>query len=218
MRGVYISRPTQSRYSAVWDVKVVLDFFRQWKGNAELSLKELSLKTATLVALVSAQRVQSLHKLDLDCMAREKDRITFKFDLLKQSRPSIKSPIMELCSYSGNPKMCVVETLSHYLERTQLFREHETKLFLTYQKPYHAVSASTLSRWIKSMLKLAGIDTSRFRAHSTRAASSSAAKKAEVPIMDVLSTGGWSSERVFARHYSVPIQNKGNFAEAIYKS
>ena len=36
--------------------------------------------------------------------------------------------------------------------------------------------------------------------------------------MDVLSTGGWSSERVFARHYSVPIQNKGNFAEAIYKS
>ena len=83
MRGVYISRPTQSRYSAVWDVKVVLDIFRQWKGNAELSLKELSLKTATLVALVSAQRVQSLHKLDLDCMAREKDRITFKFDLLK---------------------------------------------------------------------------------------------------------------------------------------
>ena len=56
MKGDYISRPTQPRYSAVWDVKVVLDFFRQWKGNAELSLKELSLKTATLVALVSAQR------------------------------------------------------------------------------------------------------------------------------------------------------------------
>ena len=68
------------------------------------------------------------------------------------------------------------------------------------------------------IFKLAGIDTSRFGAHSTRAASSSAAKKAGVPIMDVLSTGGWSSERVFARHYSVPIQNKGNFAEAISKS
>ena len=29
MRGVYISRPTQSRYTVVWDVKVVLDYFRQ---------------------------------------------------------------------------------------------------------------------------------------------------------------------------------------------
>ena len=81
MSVVYISRPTQSRYTIVWDVKVVLDYFRQWKDNKELSLKELSFKTTTLVALVSAQRVQSLHKLDLDCMTQENDRIAFKFDL-----------------------------------------------------------------------------------------------------------------------------------------
>ena len=72
----------------------MLDYFRQWKDNKELSLKELSLKATTLVALVSAQRVQSLYKLDLDCMTQENDRITFKVDLLKQSRPSFKSPIM----------------------------------------------------------------------------------------------------------------------------
>ena len=192
MRGVYISRPTQSRYTIVWDVKVVLDYFRQWKDNKELSLKELSFKTTTLVALVSAQRVQSLHKLDLDCMTQENDRIAFKFDLLKQSRPSVKSPIMELCAYPENPKICVVKTLSHYLERTQLFREQESKLFLTYQKTYHAVRASTISRWIKCMLKQAGIDTTKFGAHSTRAPSSSASSSApkQVPIMDILSTGG----------------------------
>lgn len=68
MKGAYISRPTQSRYTTVWDVKVVLDFFRQMEDNSELSLKELSLKTTTLVALVSAQRVRSLNNLDLDCM------------------------------------------------------------------------------------------------------------------------------------------------------
>ena len=219
MRGVYISRSTQSRYTTVWDVKVVLDYFRQWKDNNELSLKELSLKTTTLVALVSAQRVQSLHKLDLDCMTQENDRMAFKFDLLKQSRPSVKSPIMELCAYSENPKICVVKTLSHYLERAQSFREQETKVFLTYQKPHHAVSVSTISHWIKSMLKQAGVDTSNFGAYSTRAASSSAAKQAGVPIMDILSTEGWSSERTFARHYfSVPIKTKNTFAEAICKT
>lgn len=89
---------------------------------------------------------------------------------------------------------------SHYFERTQLFREQETKMFLTYQKPHHAVSANTISRWIKCVLKQVGIDTSKFGAHSTRAASSSLAKQAGVPIIDILSTGGRSSERTFARY------------------
>ena len=137
--------------------------------------------------------------------------MAFKFDLLKQSRPSVKSPNMELCAYSENPKLCVVKTLSHYLERTQSFREQETKVFLTYQKPHHAVSASTISRWIKSMLKQAGVDTSNFEANSTRAASSSAANKQESPLWIYLALG----ERTFARHYSVPIKKKNTFAEAI---
>ena len=88
-------------------------------------------------------------------------------------------------------------------------------MFLTYQKPHNAVSASTISRWVKSLLKRAGVGSSKFGAHSTRATSSSAAKQAGVPIMDILSIGEWSSERTFARHYSVPIQKKNNFAEAI---
>ena len=49
----------------------------------------------------------------------------------------------------------------------------------------------------------------------TRAASSSAAKQVGVPIMDILRTGAWSSERTFARHYSVHIRKKNKFAEAI---
>ena len=130
-------------------------------------------------------------------MTQENDKVTFKFDLLKQSRSSVKSSIMELCACPENSKICVVKTLPHNLERTQLFKEQESKLFLTYQKPHHAVSTS----WIKCMLKQAGIDTSKFGAHSTRAASSSAAKQAGVPIIDTLSTGGWSSERTFAGHY-----------------
>lgn len=65
------------------------------------------------------------------------------------------------------------------------------------------------------MLKLAGIDKSKFGAHSSRAASFSAARQAGVPIMGIPRTGEWSSERTLARHYSVPIQKKNNFSEAI---
>lgn len=80
--------------------------------------------------------------------------------LLKQSRPSIKSPVIEFIKYPDNHKICVMNALLSYIERTQTMRESETKLFLTYQKPYHAACPSTFSRWIKSTLTLAEIDTS----------------------------------------------------------
>ena len=72
-------------------------------------------------------------------------------------------------------------------------------------KPHKEVSKATISRWIKCLLSEAGIDTDIFSAHSTRAASSSAAKASHVPINDILKTAGWSSERTFAKHYCVPI-------------
>ena len=151
-------------------------------------------------------------------MMQEKDKFTFTFDLLKQSRPAVKSPVMELCSFPENLKICVVRTWSRYLKRTQSLREQETQLFLTYQKPYHAVRASTLRRWIMSMLKLAGVDTTRFSAHSTRSASSCAASRAGGPLVAIHRTGGSSSEQTFPKHYCVPIQHKNTFSEAIHKA
>ena len=94
--GVFNLRPTQSRYTMVWDVKIFLNMLRQWKDNSELTLKELTLKTVTLVALITAQRVQSIHQFDLSTMLKGEQKLAFNLELLKQSRPSIKSPIIEI--------------------------------------------------------------------------------------------------------------------------
>lgn len=42
-------------------------------------------------------------------------------------------------------------------------------------KETNSVSSSTIARWLKEVLHLAGIDTSIFKAHSYRSASTSAA-------------------------------------------
>jgi len=126
MRGVFNSRPTQSRYTMVWDVKIVLNMFRQWKDNSELTLKELTLKTVTLVALITAQRVQSIHQFDLSTMLKGEQKLAFKLELLKQSRPSIKSPIIEIVKYPHCKKICVMDALFSYIERTEAMREDET--------------------------------------------------------------------------------------------
>jgi len=67
----------------VWDVKIVLDMFRQWKDNSELTLKELTLKTVTLVELITAQRAQSIHQFDLSTMLKGEQKLAFKLELLE---------------------------------------------------------------------------------------------------------------------------------------
>ena len=61
-----------------------------------------------------------------------------------------------------------------YLQRTCLIRGDHNQLFISHYKP---VCKDTISRWIKRMMYEAGINTALFKSHSTRAASSSAAKR-----------------------------------------
>ena len=164
MKGVYESRPVQCRYSAVWDVKDILDMFRNWNANDKLSLKDLSLKTVTLMALVSAERVQSLHSLNTVNMVQHDKSITFPLGIIKQSRPSVKSKVIELHEYPKDEKLCVVKTINCYIDRTAHLRGDETKLFITHAKPYHAASADTLQRWIKSCMSQANVNTDMFSA------------------------------------------------------
>ncbi|CAC5369294.1 unnamed protein product [Mytilus coruscus] len=80
-----------------------------------------------------------------------------------------------------------------------------TQLFITHSKPFKPVACATIVRWIKTVLKLAGIDTDMFKAHSTRTASTSAAFSAGMPINDILKAAGWGNESVFGRFYQKKI-------------
>jgi hypothetical protein len=59
MKGVCENRPSLSRYSATWDIAVVLKYLGKMHPADKLSLKELTLKVVTLLALLSGQRRQT---------------------------------------------------------------------------------------------------------------------------------------------------------------
>jgi hypothetical protein len=88
-------------------------------------------------------------------------------------------------------------------------------LFITYIKPHGRASKDTIARWIKTVLSLSGIDISVFKAHSTRSASKSAASELGVPITDILSTVGWSSDCTFTTHYNKVVTEPQNMGDAI---
>ena len=74
-----------------------------------------------------------------------------------------------LTQYTPDQRLCVVASLREYLKRTKTLRNNQ--LLISYPKPHKGVTTDTISRWLKLVLKLAGIDTAKFNGYSTRAAS-----------------------------------------------
>ncbi|XP_071502116.1 uncharacterized protein [Diadema antillarum] len=210
MRGVFQLRPPRPRYSEIWDVNIVFRYLRSLAPANSLSLKQLTMKLCMLLALISTQRVQTLHCLNLDSMILKQSMVSFKVnEHLKQSRPGNFGLDVLLKAYPPDRRLCVVTYIKAYLRRTKEIRGEESHLFISFRKPFKRVTAQTISRWIKEIMTGAGIDTTMFSAHSTRAASSSAANRADVPIPLILAKAGWSKERTFRKFYDKPLQEEG---------
>lgn len=174
MKGIFQEKPPRPKYTEIWDVSIVLEYLQSLSPVDTLSLKELTLKLVVLILLVSGQRGQTVHMLNIDRMSFSNNCYTFQLvGHLKQSRPGVNNPLVKLTAFEDKT-LCVVSTLKEYLTRTQNLRGSEGQLFVSYQKPFRKVSRDTISRWVKTVLTDSGIDTSRFKSHSTRAASTSA--------------------------------------------
>lgn len=75
-------------------------------------------------------------------------------------------------------------------------------------KPYNNASKTTIGRWIKAVHKTAGVDINKYKPHSTRQASTSAAvRTVNVPINKVMKAAGWSNESTFRKYYNKPVVN-----------
>ncbi|GFO39548.1 reverse transcriptase/ribonuclease h/methyltransferase [Plakobranchus ocellatus] len=100
--------------------------------------------------------------------------------------------------------------------RNFLAELHTSKASFSALCSARAISRDTVSRWIRTLLDLSGIDLTLFTAHSTRAASTSAAARAGLPLASILNSAGWSSECTFARFYRKEI--KTNFGQALLQA
>lgn len=221
LKGVYKIRPCFPKYQSTWDTNIVLDFISQWYPNEELPLNTLTKKMVTLLALSTAQRVQTLSLITLANIKINDSDIEIIIDeLVKTSAPGRVQPHLAIPYYPNKREICPAKTVIAYLEITRSFRggSNSERLILTTKKPYHSATASTISRWIKQVLKESGVDTSVYSAHSARHAATSAAGRRGVSIEVIKKTAGWSGNSlVFGRFYNRPVHsnNSFNFANAI---
>ena len=158
-----------------------------------------------LLALLTVQRTQTLHCLDVNHMdMSDKKCICYLSSLQKHFRPGKHQKPLELEAFDHQPNLCVIRHLKAYVDKTSVHRGHTNRnqLLLSFQKPFKPVSKDTISRWIKNVLKDAGIDTTTFGAHSNRAASTSVAAKAGTPLEVILESAGWSNCATFANFFT----------------
>ena len=137
---------------------------------------------------------------------------------IKQSKPGVKPLVIKFTSYPAAPCICVVTALRTYLPCTKSQRGDNKQLFISYLKPFKPVSRSTISRWIKVVMRKSGINVKMFHPHSTRVAATPKANASLVPLDQILATAGWSSASTFAKFYNKPFDFKNSFAESILQS
>ena len=216
LKGVYELKPALPRYSEVWKVSTVLDHLKTYKFANELTLKELTIKLTMLLCLLTAQRCQTIHQFDLNYIQAldDKYRITV-MQKVKQSKPGRHLEPMELLEYVEDRKLCVVTHLRQYLGRTSQLRGQYGQLLLSYVKPHKPVSKETISRWVKFVLQEAGIDVSKYAAHSSRAASTSHAARQGLNLQEIMKAAGWTCATTFERFYNKQTNSEPNFGNFI---
>ena len=117
LKGIFNEKPPLPRYTTTWNVDTVLTYLKTLHPVAGLSLKLLTLKLKALLALVTAQRAQTLVALDTTYMSITPNTITFvAAAMLKTSKPS-KDPLqLIICRFSEDVSLCPYLTLQEYLQ------------------------------------------------------------------------------------------------------
>ena len=220
MSGVFNRKPTFPRYAETWDSQTVLNHLKGYPDIKEMTLKQLTLKMTMIMALVTAQRTQTLKLLSIEDMQVKPGEYFFQItSLLKQTSASggrhrhLQPVIFK--KYNHDKSLCVFSLLEEYIARSVKLRGSCSQLLLCHVKPNGPASKDTISRWLKQVMTASGLDTSIFKPHSTRSAATAAAKVADVPLDEIMATAGWRTSSVFAVFYNKPLSSDKSFVSSV---
>ena len=219
-KGIYKLKPSRSKYARTWNVSLVLDKIANWFPLDKLNFQELIEKLVILLALGTGHRVQTLSLIPVDKIVFSNSGVEIKIEaLIKTSSPGACQPCLVLPFFREKPELCAASTSKCYLERTSSLRGNASTLFISIKKPHNTVGTQTLSRWIKNVLFVCGVDK-QFTAHSTRHASTSLAFKKGLDLRIIKNTVGWSdrSSAFAAKFDNRPIVESDSFFASVMSS
>ena len=101
MKGIFHLRPSQSRY---------ISYLKNLGPNDSLSLKQLTLRTATLLIILARRRIPTLHMLSVIRTHQSLDKVIFHIiGLIKCSKPTRPSQPVPYRAYVEGELLCLVK-------------------------------------------------------------------------------------------------------------
>ena len=177
-------------------------------------MKHLTLKTVSLVALTSCDRAQTLHLLSVEHVHISAHGIEFVVpEVLKTSKMGKAARVVTCVSWEDD-RLNVCKYIHNYIDRSFKFRikairrglDKPTQLFLSHRTG-RPVKRASISRWIREVLGMAGIDMSSFGPGSSRGASSSAAARQGASAQQIMAAGSWSNLGTFKKFYNKTVED-----------
>ena len=87
-----------------------------------------------LLALITGQRIQTLHSLDLTFMNIENDHVNIDIhEILKTSKPGNHLPPLFFPVFVEEQRLCIVTVLKEYIQRTEHVLLHIRNLIINQQ-------------------------------------------------------------------------------------
>nr|CAH7766360.1 unnamed protein product [Callosobruchus chinensis] len=215
LEGIARLRPATPRYNVTWNPPSVLKYLKDL--DTIDSLKRLSEKLASLMALITGGRLQTLALIKISNIVYDNMGLQISItDIIKTSLVSKVQPYIRIPFHHDDPHLLVATFTNMYINVTKNIRGEEDYLFITFSKPHKRAKSQTIARWIKTTLQAAGVDTNTFKPQSTRHASTSAAFRRGIPLETIYNTAGWTeSSSTFGRFYNRPILACNTFADTI---
>lgn len=213
LKGIALQQPPK-RKPPIWDVKVLTAYLTSHAPHS-FSLFEVSRRVAIILLLCSGRRVHDLTLLRCDsanCIIENNSIVMWPKYGSKTDNSSYRQSGWRLLACSSNTNVDPVFWVTKLLEVSQSRRGNLDSLFISTCGTPKPATPTIIGGWIKSVLKLAGIDSSP---GSVRSAVASASWLDHTPIDQILSRGNWKSARTFHKFYKKEVNSSPTNSTAL---
>ncbi|GAM18648.1 hypothetical protein SAMD00019534_018230 [Acytostelium subglobosum LB1] len=186
LQGLAKKKPSKPKYSEVWDPTIVINFIRDNYSKRARSDIDLLKRTLVLVRLALC--------------ARSSDLARWAFSSLVVSNTSIKGPIVNAKEQraSASQSTLVLKPVSGAAAS---------------RPPHQCLSADWITKLSLEVMEEAGIDTSIYGAHSTRAAVITKALASGASFQDVKALSRHKSATTMEKYYALKLEGSAQCSQ-----
>ncbi|KAM9994400.1 hypothetical protein ACTFIZ_007552 [Dictyostelium cf. discoideum] len=214
MTGIHKLRPSSAKYKEIWDANKVFKYLSTIKVLPKFTYTALLNKTLVLCKMFGLARSSDLVKWSFKGLNITTDSIRGPVINAKEQRKDGVLSILELTSLDDTySQVCPVRHLTTYLKSTKERRKKHQSDSVFINNDGTPLHVNQINEVVLSTLSKSGIDTTKFKSHSTRSAMASLLLSNNVPFHVVKKMGRWKSNDTVDTFYDKRIigEKSGGF-------